>query len=245
MRLEANGMHYRELNARLRSLLAAGEREIEVDGVNGQRYVAAGFRGDGVRLALRGVAGNDLACFMGPGMLVEVLGNAQDGAGNTMGAGKVVIRGRAGDIVGYAMRGGKIFVGGDVGYRVGIHMKAYQDQVPVIVIGGNTGSFLGEYMAGGVIIVLGLNSKSGPEVGSFLGTGMHGGTIYVRGRVEGRCLGEGAAVAELDEADWRELAPYLEEYCADFGLDVEKVLAGDFVKIVPKSHRPYGSLYAY
>ncbi|MBC7336557.1 MAG: hypothetical protein H5U01_09835, partial [Clostridia bacterium] len=62
MRLEAHGMHYRELNARLRGLLAAGTREIEVEGVNGQRYLAAGFRGDGVRLALHGVAGNDLAC---------------------------------------------------------------------------------------------------------------------------------------------------------------------------------------
>lgn len=245
MRLDANGMHYRELNARLRALLAAGEREIEVDGVNGQRYVAAGFRGDGVRLTLRGVAGNDLACFMGPGVLVEVLGNAQDGVGNTMGAGKVVVRGMAGDIVGYAMRGGKIFVGGDVGYRVGIHMKAYQDQVPVIVIGGNTGSFLGEYMAGGIIIVLGLGNAGGPQVGSFLGTGMHGGAIYVRGRVAPQCLGEGAAMVEPDEADREKLALYVGEYCADFGLDPDEVLAADFVKVVPKSHRPYGSLYAY
>lgn len=245
MRLEAHDLHYRELNARLRALLAAGTREIEVEGVNGQRYLAAGFRGDGVRLALHGVAGNDLACFMGPGVVVEVRGNAQDGAGNTMGAGKVIIRGRAGDIAGYAMRGGKIFIGGDAGYRVGIHMKAYEDQVPVIVIGGNTGSFLGEYMAGGVIIVLGLHGKGGPAVGSFLGSGMHGGAIYVRGKVEARCLGEGAALAEPDEADWEKLRLYLTEYCADFGLDPAEVLADGFVKVAPRSHRPYGSLYAY
>ena len=38
-------------------------------------------------------------------------------------------------------------------------MKAYRNSFPVIVIGGCTGDFLGEYMAGGLIVVLGLNKK--------------------------------------------------------------------------------------
>lgn len=49
------------------------------------------------------------------------------------------------DATGYAMRGGKIFVRGNAGYRAGIHMKAYKDKTPVLVIGGKAGSFLGEY----------------------------------------------------------------------------------------------------
>lgn len=40
------------------------------------------------------------------------------------------------------MRGGRIFVRGNVGYRAGIHMKAYQEKVPVIIVGGETGAFL-------------------------------------------------------------------------------------------------------
>ena len=39
------------------------------------------------------------------------------------------------------MRGGKIFIEGDVGYRCGIHMKAYLNHRPAIVIGGRAGSF--------------------------------------------------------------------------------------------------------
>lgn len=35
------------------------------------------------------------------------------------------------------------------------HMKEYKEKVPVLVIGGRTGSFLGEYQAGGIIVVLG------------------------------------------------------------------------------------------
>ena len=37
-----------------------------------------------------------------------------------------------------------------------------------MVIGGRAGSFLGEYQAGGVIVVLGLTESEKPIVGSFL-----------------------------------------------------------------------------
>jgi len=48
--------------------------------------------------------------------------------------------------------------------------------------------YLGEYMAGGVIVVLGMNVKGVP-VGSFVGTGMVGGRIYIRGKVPTSRLG--------------------------------------------------------
>jgi glutamate synthase domain-containing protein 3 len=40
-------------------------------------------------------------------------------------------------------------------------MKAYEDDLPVLVIGGRAGSFLGEYQAGGIIIVLGKGCRGG------------------------------------------------------------------------------------
>jgi len=49
----------------------------------------------------------------------------------------------------------------DAGYRVAIHMKEYEDKRPIIVIGGTVQHFLGEYMAGGVLIVFGLNLRPG------------------------------------------------------------------------------------
>jgi glutamate synthase domain-containing protein 3 len=80
-----------------------------------------------------------------------------------MDEGKIVIHGHAGDIAGYSMRGGSIFIRDDVGYRVGIHMKEYQDKVPAIVVGGTAQDFLGEYMAGGVLVVLGLTLSDSLE----------------------------------------------------------------------------------
>jgi len=85
------------------------------------------------------------------------------------------------------MRGGKIFVRDNVGYRSGIHMKEYKDKVPVLVIGGTAKDFLGEYMAGGIIIVLNIDKEGndlGKIKGRFIGTGIHGGSIYIRGDVD-------------------------------------------------------------
>ena len=115
---------------------------------------------------------------------IEVHGNAQDCSGNTMNEGQIVIHGQAGDITGHGMRGGKIFVRDDVGYRVGIHMKEYEHKIPQIVIGETAGDFLAEYMAGGIIVILGLNLKEGEKCKArFVGTGMHGGVIYERGEI--------------------------------------------------------------
>ncbi|MGC8843732.1 MAG: hypothetical protein ACP5QS_07315, partial [bacterium] len=173
--------------------------------------------------------------------IIEVKGNGQDGVGNTMSDGKIIIHGRAGDIIGYGMRGGKIFVRDEVGYRVGIHMKAYEDSYPVIVIGGSARDFLGEYMAGGLIIILALDGEV--PVGKYCGTGMHGGRIYVRGNVEKHLLGKEVAITPLSAEDEAELNLYLEEYFRIFGK--KDISASEFIKIAPRSHRPYGSLYTH
>ena len=80
------------------------------------------------------------------------------------------------------MRGGKLYIEGNVGYRVGIHMKSYKEQFPVMIIGGRAEDFFGEYMAGGILVLLGLNAGADDSsiVGNYIGTGMHGGVIYLR-----------------------------------------------------------------
>ena len=113
----------------------------------GQRFIAAGMSDKNI--TINGVPGNALGAYLN-GASITVNANAQDAVGDTMNEGKIVIHGNIGDAAGYAMRGGRIFVKGNAGYRAGIHMKQYKDKVPVLVIGGRTGSFLGEYQAGGV-----------------------------------------------------------------------------------------------
>jgi len=243
MNIDARGIHFRELNARIRQAAANGETRIVLDNVQGQRYIGTGL-GDGLDITVNGVPGNDLGAFMN-GAQITVHGNAQDGVANTMNAGRIVIHGDAGDILGHSMRGGKVFVRGGVGYRTGIHMKAYRERFPVLVIGGTSGDYLGEYMAGGVLIVLGLDGPDASPVGEYVGTGMHGGAICVRGKVEPHQLGREVGPGELQESDWTFVAAVLEDFRKTLNVNGHEFRREDFVKLTPRSSRPYGTLYAY
>ena len=242
--IDATGIPYRELNARLREAVENGAERIDLYNVCGQRYIGSGLHKP-VEIHIHGTPGNDLAAFMdGPRIIVH--GNAQDGCGNTMNGGEVIIHGRAGDAIGYAMRGGKVFVRDDVGYRVGIHIKEYQEQRPIIVIGGTAQHFLGEYMAGGVLVVLGLSLAPGERhIATYIGTGMHGGVIYVRGEIAPHQLGREVGCVPLDERDETLLRQLVGEYAAHFDRDPAAILDRPFTKLVPLSSRPYGRLYAY
>jgi glutamate synthase domain-containing protein 3 len=238
-RIDADGMHYKALNALLRNLNSNGVKKIELYNVCGQRYIGTGL-GD-LTIEVHGTPGNDLGAFM-KGPNVVVCGNAQDGCGNTMDEGKIVIHGHAGDIAGYSMRGGSIFIRDNVGYRVGIHMKEYQDKRPAIVVGGTAQDFLGEYMAGGVLVVLGLTLPDDMvHDARFVGTGMHGGKMYIRGKVKNPA--DDVEITDLDEADSKLLQGLVSEFCNHFNLDERDIMARRFSKIVPVSKRPYGKLY--
>jgi glutamate synthase domain-containing protein 3 len=242
--IDANGIYYRQLNEAVRGALADGAKTVRLLNVNGQRYIGNGLSGADVRIEIEGVPGNDMAMFMN-GPTIVTSGNAQDGVANTMNAGTIHVHGEAGDVLGYGMRGGRLFVKGDVGYRVGIHMKAYENLVPVICCGGNARAFFGEYMAGGILVLLGRNTQFAdqPLVGPFCGSGMHGGTMFLRGEVAPTEIGKECGVFTADEDDMKVLRPIVEEWCAAFGDDVEDVLSRPFTKLVPISHRPYGKLY--
>ena len=244
MKISAKGLHYRALNEKIHQLVDSGVKSLHVTHVNGQRYIGGGLQGK-IRLTLDGVPGNDLAAFM-DGPKIRVKGNAQDGVANTMNAGEVIIDGNAGDVLGYGMRGGRVFIRGNVGYRVGIHMNSYEKQMPVMVVGGSARDFLGEYQAGGMIIVLGLGLPPGePIAGYMVGTGMHGGVMYVRGTVEDWQIGKEVKIFSVDEADRKAMYPHLRDFSRVFRLDLEEILSHPFIKMVPYSKRPYGQIYAY
>ena len=239
MVINAYGLDFKELNAKIR---AVGS-DCVVEGCIGQRYIGEGL--DGVTLKLYGTPGNTLGGYLN-GATIEVFGNAQDEVGDTMNAGRIIVHGNIGDAAGSAMRGGVICVRGNAGYRTGIHMKEYKDKRPVIIIGGYTGSFLGEYQAGGVIIVLGLGGPSpytGNIVGEFPCTGMHGGKLFVRGRAEGVDFPAQVNVRLAGEEDRAELAGHLEIFAYSFGYPLGWLLDSDYTVVTPNTKRPYKQLY--
>ena len=238
MKIVAELMHYQKLNETIR---LAQDGEVIIENCIGQRYIGSGMSVKNIQIT--GTPGNALGAYLN-GSRIVVYGNTQEAVGDTMNSGEIVIHGSAGDAPGYAMRGGKIFIEGNAGYRAGIHMKQYQDKIPLLVVGGRAGSFLGEYQAGGTIIVLGLNGdENRPPVGNFCGTGMHGGKIYLRSNALPHDLPAQVIAKEADEADMAEIEPHLMEFCREFNKNYDEVRSHMFYLLTPDSKNPYKQLY--
>ncbi len=237
MIITAETIHFKALNEMIRE---SRDHEIIIDKCYGQRYIGSGLSGKNI--TINGTPGNALGAYL-DGATINVNGNAQDAIGDTMNEGEIVVNGSSGDATGYAMRGGCIFVKKNAGYRAGIHMKSYKDKSPVIVIGGCAGSFLGEYQAGGKIIVLGIGNDGAPPVGYFCGTGMHGGKILLRCSAPPADLPAQVCVAEASKSELDEFVPYIDAYCDKFGVNSVNIYDSKFYILTPNTGNPYKRLY--
>ena len=95
VKVDAEGLYYRDLNNILRALVAKGGIEkIVLNNVCGQRYIGTDLNTN-IDIDVYGTPGNDLAAFLN-GPRITIHGNAQDASGNTMNEGEIVIHGRAG-----------------------------------------------------------------------------------------------------------------------------------------------------
>ena len=236
MFIDVTNLNYKAVNDSLRDT----RENCALIGCCGQRFIAAGM--SNLDITVDGVPGNALGAYLN-GAKITVNANAQDAVGDTMNDGEIVIHGNIGDAAGYAMRGGEIYVKGSAGYRAGIHMKQYKDKVPVIVIGGITGSFLGEYQAGGLIVVLGLNSNGHRIVGNFPCTGMHGGKMFLKGNCDDIEFPSQVTARTATDADIEEIRNYISRYCELFGYNSEEILDSPFTVVTPDSKNPYKQMY--
>lgn len=234
--ISAEKLDHIELNEAIRN----SEGACRITGCLGQRFIAAGMSNKSI--TIDGIPGNALGAYLN-GATVTVNGNAQDAVGDTMNEGCIVVDGNIGDAAGYAMRGGKIYVKGNAGYRAGIHMKEYKEKIPVMVIGGKAGSFLGEYQAGGKIIVLGLDQSDAPIVSNFPCTGMHGGKMYLRSDCKGIRFPSQVHARPATKEDLCEIEGDISEYCSLFGLDKNDILSVPFTVVIPDSKNPYKQMY--
>lgn len=234
MIIDAKDMSHEAINRRIRENQSD---DICIRNLLGQRYIANGSAKQNIRLY--GTAGNNLGSFL-DGSHIELFGNAQETCGDTMNAGSILIHGHVRDALGYGMRGGKIFVRGNCGSRCGIHMKAYKEKVPLIIIGGCAKDFLGEYMAGGTLIVLNLNHEA-TCVGKYCGSGAHGGHLYLRLDDPKEMGFTKSRILPIDDTQKRELHPLLMQYAQ--AMDVILPANMRFYQVKMADKNPYEGLY--
>ncbi|MGD1823238.1 MAG: glutamate synthase [Pleomorphochaeta sp.] len=237
-KITVNHMSFKQLNQLIRN---ENENDFELEDVHGQRFIAAGMKNK--KINIKGIPGNALGACLDSGSKIYVENDCQDATGDTMNKGEIIVHGNCGDTAGYSMRGGKLFIKESAGYRAGIHMKAYKEEQPTIIIGDKAGSFLGEYLAGGKIIVLGLNQKGKCPVGNFCGTGMHGGKIYLRTNELPKDLPKQVVTRKAKKKDLELIKADINQFCKEFSFDKEDVFNANFYILEPNSTLPYKQHY--
>ena len=159
---------YSKINAELTRLLDAGHRRVRLAGVDGQRLLAQGLRGDwSAEVIVEGNAGPELAAdLLAPGLTILCTGSARDGAGRGLRTGCLLIHGDVDAAVGYAQAGGRIIVYGSAGPRAGLDQLGGE-----LMIMGSVDRLAGERQRRGTIALF------GDHIGPFSGHGRSGGQI--------------------------------------------------------------------
>jgi len=165
-----------------------------------------------VHLRFYGVAGQSFGAFVPSGVLLEVVGEANDYVGKGLGGGTIVLRFPeefkgaptenviAGNTLLYGATGGALFASGVVGERF-----AVRNSGAVAVVEG-AGQHACEYMVRGIVIVLG-------KVGKNFGAGMTGGTAFVLDRdIEEKINPDYVEVRRLEPRDYDVLKSLLSKH---------------------------------
>lgn len=162
-KLDAKNMPAKELCARIRE---STDTALAVEHVNGQRYIAAGLGKK--ELTLTGTPGNALGAYLN-GTRITVLGNAQDATGDTMNDGAIFVHGSSGDAHRLRHARRENLRAGQRGLPCGHPYEGVPGKAAGAHHRRRGGQLLGEYQAGGIIIVLGLGSGGRAPVGPFCG----------------------------------------------------------------------------
>jgi glutamate synthase domain-containing protein 1/glutamate synthase domain-containing protein 3 len=225
-----------------------GWRRFIVYKYRGQRFMGCGFgpATRGVRIDVYGSSGDYLASGI-DGMEIYVHGNAQDQLGQIMKDGKLVVFGDVGQTFMYGAKGGEAYIMGNAAGRPLINAVGK----PRVVINGTALDYLAEsFMAGdplngGGFVVLngiGFDDNDGsmreyesPYPGSNIFSLASGGAIYVRDPHR-KLVDEqlnGGEFADVTDADWKLIQPYLEENERLFNISIDRLLTVDGMKRAP------------
>ncbi|HOJ14984.1 MAG TPA: FAD-dependent oxidoreductase, partial [Deltaproteobacteria bacterium] len=141
-----------------------------------------------------------------PFITVEVHAPASDDVGWLNAGATIIVHGDATNGVANAMAQGRIYIAGDIGAR-GMTMTKHNPRFdpPELWVLGGTGDSFAEFMAGGIAVVCGIDSRS--KEGYILGhrpcVGMVGGKIFFRGHQKEISDADAVFVRITDEEwDW-------------------------------------------
>lgn len=195
----------RVLEERLQEAVNNGERHIRVDafgqhGIGGRLWKAGE---EAVKITIAGSSGQRVGAMGFPNTFIEIMGPASDDAGWLNAGARIVIHGHAGNGLANAMAQGKIYVAGNIGAR-GMTMTKSNPRFepPELWVLGSAGDYFGEFMAGGIAVVCGIDAQTPDNILGYRPlVGMVGGQVFFRGEYKGFSTAD-AKLVPITDANW-------------------------------------------
>ncbi len=176
--MDGNRLDSRILEERIQEAVAGGYRHLTVQafgqhGIGGRLWRAGN---DPVHVKVEGHSGQRLGSLGFPNTVIEVDGPVSDDVGWLNAGAQIVVHGHAGNGACNAMAQGKVFVEGNIGSR-GMTMTKQNPRFapPELWVLGSVGDYFGEFMAGGIAVICGINPQDPINVLGHRPSGRHGG----------------------------------------------------------------------
>lgn len=200
--------------------IRGGHRKLEVEafgqhGIGGRLWDACT---ETVTIRIIGHSGQRTGSLGTANTRIEIMGPASDDLGWLNAGADIVVHGHASNGVMNGAAQGRVFVGGSIGAR-GMTMTKRNPRFdpPELWVLGTAGDYFGEFMAGGIAVVCGLESRSDDQVLGYRPlVGMVGGKVFVRGNAEGFSEKDAKQVVVSDE-DWQWLEAGLKDFLKKIG----------------------------
>src|SRR6056297_2961578 len=216
----------RLLEERIQAAVEKGERRIEVaahgqHGIGGRLWKAGS---EPLRIRVTGHSGQRLGSMGFPNTYIETTGPASDDVGWLNAGADIVVQGHAGNGVANAMAQGRVYVAGSIGAR-GMTMTKHNPRFdpPELWVMGSAGDYFGEFMAGGVAVICGIEAQNPANILGYRPlVGMVSGKVFFRGPHGGYSKSD-ARLSPISDADWHWLQENLERFLA--GIDRRELLS--------------------
>lgn len=202
----------RLLEEKIQDAVIHGHRYIEVEafgqhGIGGRLWKAGN---DTVHIKVSGHPGQRTGSMGFPNTFIEVVGPASDDVGWLNGGAKIVVHGHAGNGVANAMAQGKIYIAGNIGARGMTMTKANpRFDLPELWVLGSVGDYFGEFMAGGIAVICGVDAQTPDNVLGYRPfVGMVGGKVFFRGPHGGYSQSD-TKVVPIEDDQWKWLTAHL------------------------------------
>ena len=210
-----NRLESRILEEKIQQAVEAGHRELKIialgqHGIGGRLWKAGNEK---VHVIIEGNAGQRTGSFGYPNTFIEIRGPVSDDVGWLNAGAEIVVHGNAGNGLANGMAQGKVYVAGNTGSR-GMTMTKSNPRFapPEVWVLGSVGDYFGEFMAGGIAVVCGIDGQNPKNVLGYRPlVGMVGGKVFFRGPHDGFSQADAKMIPISDE-EWQWLTENLAVY---------------------------------